>query len=91
MPQDLALELLRKRYPDLKKAESEEPAVDFYVTKHLKSRIGIVHTNIERDDMLYLSPMGVLYCGDRMRHRIDLKMKLERGADYKDFEPYFSW
>lgn len=84
------MELLRKRYPDMQKVKSEDPCTDFYRTGMLKSRIGIVHTNVERNDMAYLAPDGVLYCGDRMRRMINLRMKLENGANYDDLALFFA-
>jgi len=82
---DEVLDILGKRYGSLEKTSSEDPLIDYYRTSALKSRIGIVHTNRERSDMVYLAPDGVLYCGKRMRRMIDLKLKLENGASYDDF------
>lgn len=81
--------ILQKRYPDLRPVDSEDLVSDFYKTDALKGRLGIVHTNKERNDMTYLDHHGILHCGDRMRHKINVASRLEKGAKYSDFESYF--
>jgi len=87
---DTVLSELKKRYPDLHPVPSEDPTIDYYKTGLLKGRLGIVHTNMERDDMTYLDEKGVLHCGPSMRHKINLVKKLENGAKYEDFDVYFN-
>lgn len=98
LPMAEALAVIQKRYPDLVLAQpcaadasnkEGDPVTDFYSTSALKGRIGFVHTNCEREDMIYLDSAGVLHCGKQMRKMINLRAKLNQGLSLEALQQYF--